>query len=403
MTVEGGYDQSRAPVTTVLEYRQAPTLVRSAKAAPVTSRRLQHSSSAFFRNAKVSSDGSCALVAADDRSLSLYMIAPTSTSYEPWTPLWHYTPPDALLSFEWFPHASPSNPPYFAFVVAVKDHPVQLLDGADHRLRASYAIIDHQERFVAPHAMVFTPDGVNLICGYDNALEIFDVSVPGAEGVRIPTSPTKKSRSGQKGIISSLAISPDATLIAAGSFSGSVGLYDLTLDYKLIKLIRTNERGGVTQVLFHPSGHLLYVASRLSRSIEVIDMRNLNKPLGRYPRRARTNQRLGIDVDPSGTWLVAGDVTGRTSFYSAEFDPLNATSFYSFQAAQEPIGSCHYVPGTNQLLTCSGSRKFQITGCHDTSNGSESDDDEDEDERRRKQTEPEPSVRGDSLQLWDQT
>lgn len=48
--------------------------------------------------------------------------------------MWTYQPPDSILSYEWFPNASPSNPPYFAFAVGVKDHPVQLLDGADHRV-----------------------------------------------------------------------------------------------------------------------------------------------------------------------------------------------------------------------------------------------------------------------------
>jgi len=67
----------------------------------------------------------------------------------------------------------------FTFAVGVKDHPVHLLDGNDRRVRlcsshvssrldpeflcpqvrASYPIVDHTERFVAPHSMSFSPDG----------------------------------------------------------------------------------------------------------------------------------------------------------------------------------------------------------------------------------------------------
>ena len=46
--------------------------------------------------------------------------------------MWVYRPPDALLSFEWFPGATSAVSAMFAFAVAVKDHPVHLLDGADH-------------------------------------------------------------------------------------------------------------------------------------------------------------------------------------------------------------------------------------------------------------------------------
>lgn len=48
----------------------------------------------------------------------------------------------------------------FAFALAIKDHPVQLMDaGIGTRLRASYPIIDHTERFVAPHCLMFSNDG----------------------------------------------------------------------------------------------------------------------------------------------------------------------------------------------------------------------------------------------------
>lgn len=51
-----------------------------------------------------------------------------------WQPEWTYHPPDSILSFEWFPNASPSNPPFFAFAVGIKDHPVHLLNGFDHQV-----------------------------------------------------------------------------------------------------------------------------------------------------------------------------------------------------------------------------------------------------------------------------
>lgn len=38
-----------------------------------------------------------------------------------------------------------------------------------------------------------------LYCGFENAIEILDVSRPGAAGFRLHTSPTRSSRSGQKG------------------------------------------------------------------------------------------------------------------------------------------------------------------------------------------------------------
>lgn len=39
----------------------------------------------------------------------------------------------------------------------------------------------------------------SLYCGFENAIEVFDVGRPGEEGFRMHTTPTRSSRQGQKG------------------------------------------------------------------------------------------------------------------------------------------------------------------------------------------------------------
>jgi len=75
----------------------------------------------------------------------------------------------------------------------------------------------NRERQVAPHSLAFNPTAdkyvfsttfpldseriyryTRLYCGFDSAIEIFDVNRPG-EGTRLLTSPNKKSRDGMKG------------------------------------------------------------------------------------------------------------------------------------------------------------------------------------------------------------
>ena len=40
---------------------------------------------------------------------------------------------------------------------------------------------------------------LRLYCGFESAIEIFDFNRPGSEGVRMRTTPSRKSRDGQKG------------------------------------------------------------------------------------------------------------------------------------------------------------------------------------------------------------
>ncbi|GAA6050921.1 hypothetical protein NBRC10513_000853 [Rhodotorula toruloides] len=354
----------------------------------------ERTSDAFFRDVQLCPDGSCLLATAEDRSLSLFPLTDEQVAPEPSTssatlsPVWTHSPPDSLISSAWYPGASSADPAMFTFAVGVKDHPVHLLDGNDRRVRASYPIVDHTERFVAPHSMAFSPDGSRLCCGFENAFEIFDVSQPGAEGYRLHTTPTRSSRQGQKGIISSLAFSPpdssSNSLLAAGSFSGSVGLYDISSPTPLTHLLQPSQHGGVTKLLFHPlSPHLLFVASRQSTHLDVWDLRNTSRTSssGKLSRKGRTNQRLGFDIDPSGTWLAAGDQDGNLSVFSAQPLPDQLEPVTTFSLSSEPISTALFHPFALLLITTSGARKFggAKRARRDTASSSESDSSDEED------------------------
>ncbi|GAA5975875.1 hypothetical protein JCM10908_005311 [Rhodotorula pacifica] len=336
---------------------------------------------AFYRDAILCPDGSCVLATADDRSLSLYPLSPggsdqpVASTSKHINPAWTHQPSDAVLSSTWYPGASAYDPAMFAFATGVKDHPVHLLDGNDRRVRASYPIIDHTERFVAPHSMAFSPDGTSLYCGFENAVEIFDVSRPGETGFRMSTTPTRSSRAGQKGIISSLAFSPfdqstGTALLAVGSFSGSVGLYDPSMQKPLVNLLFPSQKGGVTKILFHPlAPNLLFVASRQSTHLDVWDLRNMSKrsSSGRLARKAATNQRLGFDIDPTGMWLAAGDQDGAVSIFSAQPLPDQLEPITTFSLSQDPISTTLFHPTEPWLITTSGTRRYEKKEQTDTS------------------------------------
>ena len=82
--------------------------------------------------------------------------------------------------------------------------------------RATYPIVDHRERMIVPHAMAFNLDAsksvtsfirsgpqlteIRLYCGFDGAIEVFDVSNPGHDtSDRLKLAYAKRQEGGQKG------------------------------------------------------------------------------------------------------------------------------------------------------------------------------------------------------------
>ena len=103
--------------------------------------------------------------------------------------------PAPILDFIWYPMATPLDPASFCLVASVRECPVKLLDASDGRvrflifyypwfdrynivqLRASYRIIDHRERQIAPHSLVFNLTAQKLVLREYLTL-VFSCSIP---------------------------------------------------------------------------------------------------------------------------------------------------------------------------------------------------------------------------------
>ncbi|KAJ6531415.1 WD40-repeat-containing domain protein [Mycena vulgaris] len=383
----------------------------------------------FARSAKWCPDGSVALVQCEHREFRL--VTPKddtqsggSSSPHAELPVRTLPQPAAILDYAWYPSATPANPASFCFVASVRETPVKLLDAADGRLRASYRIVDHRERQIAPHSLAFNLSATKLYCGFEDAIEVFDVGRPG-EGTRLHTSPSKKSRDGLKGIISALAFSPsyESDFYAAGSLTatpGNVAVFSEAEGAVPVLFVSGGPAAGVTQLHFNPmQPHILYAAFRRRREVYSWDLRaDVSSPLKIYSTTSRvneppvgdTNQKRRFDVDIAGRFLSVGDQEGNICVFdlSAEDDDMAVDSVpistprLKYSAHKDAIGSVSFHPTKPQLLSVSGSRHFPPPA--DESGSGSSGDEENGDTPqsvRRNAARPTPVPLDASVKFWD--
>ncbi|KAH8118338.1 WD40 repeat-like protein [Phellopilus nigrolimitatus] len=371
----------------------------------------------FFRCAKWCPDGGSALAQCEDRTLQMLKpsleLAEDGASELSKNSAPIFQQPAPILDFAWYPGASTSSPGLYCFLASVRECPVKLLDAADGRVRASYKIVDHRERQVAPHSIVFNSAATHVYCGYEDAIEVFDFQRPG-EGTKLATTPSKKSRDGMKGIVSSIAFCPDYSgLFAASSLSSAITLFSEATGEDPIAYL-DGMTSAVTQVKFDPARpHLLYASQRRSDEILCWDVREPFEVVRRFARKShRTNQKLLFDVDPAGRWLAAGDEDGYISLFDLQSDAADPAM--KFQAHDDSIGSVAFNPaGDASLLSVSGSRHFSTTphsgngnSDMDTDSSDAESDQSDAGNRRDNRTvyrrrQPErPFVRDSSAKVW---
>jgi len=196
---------------------------------------------------------------------------------------------------------------------------------------------------------------------------VFDVSRPGLAIATRATSKTRRSREGQRGIISCIDFSPDYSgLYAAGSFAGSTGLY-VENTPGLIALLG-GHTGGVTQVRFSHDGLYLFTAARCDGRILLWDARNTCEVLASFERRAGTNQRIGFDLSADSRGLITASQDGRVLAYDCT-QPEQAPAVWLTFSEATNAAALH--PSLPLLAVSVGERHFPLDGEDGEADGSD--------------------------------
>ena len=237
--------------------------------------------------------------------------------------------PEPVKVVAGFPRFDLQDPSTTIFLSAARDLPVRLSSALTGAKLASYPLVNPMtEEYISPYALRFTSDGSHFAVGSESLISVFDLSRPGQEPpFSCPTGPKGRvtnfnPSTSMRGIVSALDLEPSSNILAAGTFSRQVALYDAggqgeCLGAFTVAGNKADEAiggRGITQVLWSQCGRYLHIAERMSSGVMVYDIRQTGQLLSwLHGREAITNQRLGIDScgsERDGQEIWAGGTDG---------------------------------------------------------------------------------------------
>jgi WD40 repeat protein len=220
---------------------------------------------------------------------------------------------DAVNAVVGYPFFDLGNPSTALVLSSRKNLPIRLNSALTGGLAASYSLVNPMtEAYICPNSLIFNPEGDRFIAGSDSLLSIFDLSRPGQEPTSsFPTGPRRRNDShynpaiNMRGIVSALAIDTPSRVLAAGTYSRHVGLYDSMGEGECIGVFCIKGTtadaqiggAGITEVSWSPCGRYLYITERMSDGVIVYDIRKTGQLLAWLQGRgAKTNQRMSVDI-----------------------------------------------------------------------------------------------------------
>ena len=267
---------------------------------------------------------------------------------------------ESIYDFAWHPRADER----LLVASSARDQPLHLWDAATGKLSAGYLARRHTEEIDSALSVCFSPCGTKVCGGYNRAIRVFHVDRPGSDCLAIQTSPTRKSRWGLRGLLSSLAFGPAqasmGSVLAAGSYGGRIGLFDLREYDPSSSLLLYGHGTGVSQVRWSPCGRMLFSGGRRDGDVLCWDLRmtadqqDSSRLLCRFPRDARTNQRVQIDVHRSGCYLLTGGRDGIARCY----DIYGGTEAFALPAQGDAACGVAFHPSEDRVAVCTGQRHF---------------------------------------------
>jgi len=250
----------------------------------------------FTKGCKWSCDGTKLLTASDDNIMRVF----TSMDSLDCEPALKIKEGEAVYDFSWLPGKN-------KFVSTGRYQPVHLWSADSGDLLASYRVYDQYDEVTHSFSVALNNTGDKIYCGLKNQVCVFDTSIPGRD-CDVHVTSSKKEPSGQRGILSSIAVNSELPVYAVGSYNRSVGLYS-TSRGNLLCLLQ-GQTGGITQVSFSHDGSRLYSGGRKDSEIICWDLRQPGEILYTVNRQANTNQRIQFDLSRCGRYLVSGGSDG---------------------------------------------------------------------------------------------
>ncbi|XP_056626745.1 telomerase Cajal body protein 1 isoform X2 [Triplophysa dalaica] len=323
-----------------------------------------HTTENYLRGCKWAPDGSCIVSNSSDNVLRVFNLPPELYSSR-WDMLSEMSPVlkmpegDTIYDYCWFPKMSSMDPDTCFIASSSRDNPVHIWDAFYGDLRASFRPYNHLDELTAAHSLCFSPDGLQLYCGFDKIVRVFHTDRPGRECEQRPTIVKKQ---GQTGIISCIAFSPCQSMYACGSYSRSAAIYSCE-DGSLLALLPTRHHGGLTHLLFSPNGYHLFTGGRKDSEILCWDLREPGRVLFSMHRSVNTNQRIYFDLDRSGRYLLSGDTDGVVSVWDTLTAPLEGNEevlqpVLQFQAHTDCANGISLHPFMPLVASSSGQRQF---------------------------------------------
>ena len=337
----------------------------------------------FYKEAQWSPDGTCLITNSTDNGIRTYVVPRDLLEDDkqphnlmPFSSITSSEPVKAYTCYTGYNLADPSTT---LVLSSQRDHPTRLSNALDGSRVASYPLINPTtEAYISPYSLLFSRAGTNFVTGSDSLISVFDVSRVG-EGPTsyLPTSPKRSSGGmGMKGIISALDIDESSDVLAAGTFSRHVGLYDSGGQGECVGVFCVQGTdadkqiggAGITQLKWSSDGRYLYISERKSNGVMMYDIRKTGQLLGwLMGRTAVTNQRLGVDVvasqDSTTVWAGSSDGYIRRWLNPHEYE--GAIEFdLEWRGHDVAVSSVVSHQSGSVLASCSGQRlmKEQYAG-----------------------------------------
>ncbi|KIW34443.1 uncharacterized protein PV07_01221 [Cladophialophora immunda] len=339
----------------------------------------------YFKSAQWSADGTCLIASRSNNDIDTFVVpadllekAPEPRILSPYCSIQSAESVKAVVGYPFFNLQDSSTT---LILSSMRDHPIRLTSALTGHLGASYPLVNPMtEGFISPHSLMFSSQGDRIIAGSESLISIFDVNRPGQDPVSsIPTGPKWRKAAeytgtvNMRGIVSTLSGDPSTGLLAAGTYSRYVALYDSLGQGDCVGVFCVKGTaadlqiggGGITQVLWSPCGRYLHIAERKSNGVMLYDIRKTGQLLAWLEgRAAMTNQRLGIDLvgtDDQSNEVWAGGLDGVFRMWK---DPQQRegpiASTFEFNGHSDAVSSVvvHHRGGV--LATSSGQRHVAV-------------------------------------------